>query len=104
MFPFRIPEFLMSGNPCIVSKIPPLKYYLRENQGIKFINPNNNPNDLANLIINLSKNPIDRYKIGLQGRYYAQKFFSLDFVGEKLSKFLFKIDLKISKSKKLMLN
>jgi glycosyltransferase involved in cell wall biosynthesis len=102
IFPFRIAEFLMSGNPCIVSNIAILKYYLKENKGIKFINSNNNPIDIANLIISLSKNPQHRYKIGLQGRYYAQKNFSYDVIGKKLSKFLFKYNLRVKKKESML--
>ena len=88
IFPFRIPEFMMSGNLVITSKVPPLKLYLEENHGVKFISSSNNSLELAKLIINLAENPLKRFQIGLDGRKYALKHFSFDTIGKRLSKFL----------------
>ncbi len=88
IFPFRLPEFLMSGNLTITSKVSPISDYLKENYGVKFISKSNNPNELANLIISLSRQPQKRYEIGANGREFALNNYSFEVIGKRLSSFL----------------
>jgi glycosyltransferase involved in cell wall biosynthesis len=88
-FPSRVPEFMMSGNPVIISKVTPLEFYFKENYGVKFISCRNNFHELSDLIIELAKNPLKRFQVGKLGRKYAIKNFSLDKMGGRLSSFLF---------------
>jgi glycosyltransferase involved in cell wall biosynthesis len=92
IFPSRVPEYLMSGNPVIMSKVAPLEFYFKENHGVKFISSSNNYNELSDLIIELSENPLKRFQIGKLGRKYAIKNFSFDKMGGKLSSFLFSLN------------
>ena len=91
IFPFRLPEFLMSGNPTIISNVPPINLYLRENCGVKFISPSNSSVELSDLIIRLSKDPLLRFKIGKDGRKYSILHYSFDVIGKKFTDFLKKI-------------
>lgn len=88
IFPFRLPEFLMSGNLTITTNVPPINYYLKENCGVKYISKSNNVNELANLIIALSRQPKKRFEIGLRGRKFAIDNYSLNVIGKKLSTFI----------------
>jgi glycosyltransferase involved in cell wall biosynthesis len=88
LFPSRIPEFMLSGNLTIISKVPPLDYYFEENCGVKFISSSNNPNELSKLIIELANNPLKRYEIGSSGRNQAIKNFSFEEMGFRLKSFL----------------
>jgi len=88
IFPSRVPEFLNHAKPIIMSNVSPLNYFFKENKGVKFISSNNNPDDIANKIISLSKNQSKRDKIGLEGRKYAIKKYNKEFLGKKLNSFL----------------
>ena len=91
IFPFRLPEFLMSGNPTIISNVPPINLYLKENCGVKYISPSNSSVELSDLIIRLSKDPLLRFKIGKDGRKYSILHYSFDVIGKKFTDFLKKI-------------
>lgn len=88
IFPFRLPEFLMSGNPTIISNVPPINLYLKDNCGIKYISPSNSSKELSNMIIYLSKNPSLRYKIGQEGRTFSILNYSFDAIGNKFAQFI----------------
>lgn len=88
IFPFRLPEFLMSGNPTIISNIPPINLYLKDNCGIKYISPSNSSEELSNMIIYLSKNPNLRYKIGQEGRAFSILNYSFETIGNKFAQFI----------------
>ena len=88
IFPSRVPEFLNHAKPIIMSNVSPLNYFFKENKGVKFISSNNNPDDIANKIISLSKNQSKRDKIGLEGRKYAIKKYNKEILGKKLNSFL----------------
>ena len=88
LFPSRIPEFMLSGNPTIISRVPSLDYYFKENCGVKFISSSNDPYELSQLIIELANNPLRRYEIGRSGRSQAIKSFSFEEMGFKLKTFL----------------
>lgn len=88
LFPSRIPEFMLSGNPTILSNVPSLNQFFIENDGVKFISSSNNPNDLSELIISLANNPNKRFEIGQSGRKYALENFSFERMGNNLGNFL----------------
>lgn len=88
LFPSRVPEFLSTGNPTIITNTPSLNLLFKEGHGVKFIKETNSPDDIANSIINLANNPILRFEVGEKGRLYAQNNFTHEILGERLGFFL----------------
>lgn len=92
IFPSRVPEYMLSGNPVLMSSVPPLDHYFEDGCGISFISPLNDPDELAQLIFDLSADPVNRFEIGRCGREYARDHFSFDVMGERLNRFMRKLD------------
>ena len=55
---------------------------------LSFISSSNKPNELTQLIIDLSADPLKRFEIGKCGIEYAKNNFSFDVMGERLSTFM----------------
>ena len=88
LFPSRVPEYLLSGNPVILSNTEPLNFFFKDGHGVKFISKKNNPLELANLIEELANSPSYRFNLGRRGREYAISNFSSRKMGLSLAEFL----------------
>ena len=88
LYPSRVPEFLFSGNPVILTDTPSLNEFFQQKSGVYFISSKNNSTELANLIMDLADRPLERFESGKKGRIYAMNNFSLEVMGKKLSDFL----------------
>lgn len=84
LYPSRVLEFLFSGNPVILTDTPALNQFFQEKSGAYFISSKNNSEELAQLLINLSDKPLERFESGEKGRAYAIKNFSSEVMGKKL--------------------
>ncbi len=88
LYPSRVTEYLYSGNPVILTDAPSLNVFFQQGEGAYFISSKNDSNELAQLIIKLAENPMERFENGKRGRAYAIKNFSIDVMGKRLSEFI----------------
>lgn len=88
LFPSRVPEYLSTGNPVILTNTPSLNEFFKQGSGVYFISNKNDSAELANLIMDLADKPLERFESGKKGRMHAVNNFSLDVMGKKLSDFL----------------
>jgi glycosyltransferase involved in cell wall biosynthesis len=88
LYPSRVPEFLFSGNPVILTDPPSLNDFFQQGSGVYFISSKNNSIELAQLIMNLADKPLEGFESGKKSRVYAVMNFSLKVMGRRLSDFL----------------
>lgn len=91
LFPTRLPEYMLSGNPVILSQVPNFDGCFEHRKDVWFVPPQNNPADVADAICHLAKHPEERMAIGGRGRETALSQFGLDVLGERLAGFLHSI-------------
>jgi glycosyltransferase involved in cell wall biosynthesis len=82
-FPFKLGEYLSSGNAVIATRVGDIPYYLENNKNALIIEPEN-PTEICDAIIKLSNNYELRMKLGNEGLKVAQKNFDANIVSEKL--------------------
>ncbi len=92
LFPTRLPEYLNTGKPVILSDVEPFSVFFKHKKEVFFISNKNKSIDLANAFIELYSNKKLSAYIGLSGRKYANKFFSYKYLGNKIAIFLKEID------------
>ena len=88
LFPTRLPEYMVTGNPVILSKVGSFSRCFKHHHDICFVSPRNHPEEVADTISFLADNPQERFEIGQNGRRTALDQFSLDRLGSRLAKFL----------------
>jgi glycosyltransferase involved in cell wall biosynthesis len=99
LFPTRLPEYMLTGNPVILTKTKGFGGYFEHRKDVWFVSPENNPEEIANALIHLVRNPKERMVIGKRGRNKALSDFSLEILGVNLAKFLYEInETKINKN------
>jgi len=81
-FPFKLGEYLATGNPVICTKVSDVEIYLTENDGY-LIQPNS-PRQISEALTEIVKNPIEAMKKGLNGLQKCRKHFSPELNGELL--------------------
>lgn len=86
-FPTKLPEYLASGVPTIVSKVGDIQDYATDEKDILFCIPED-PQDLAQKIEFLLENPDLAKEIGINGRKLAMERFDVNRVGEQMVNFL----------------
>ena len=88
LFPTRLPEYLLSGNPVILSKVGSFQSCFEHGKDVWFLSRKNRPEELAEALIWLAGHPKERMEIGRCGRQSAIAQFSLDVLGRRLADFL----------------
>lgn len=73
-FPFKLGEYLATGNPVVASKVSDVMYYLSEQEAY-LIEPDNKHEFVAALL-SIKNNPFEAFKIGLSGYNVCKKYFS----------------------------
>lgn len=91
LFPTRLPELMVTGNPVILSKVRNFSGSFRHNHDICFVPATNRAEDVAEQIMFLANNPEKRLEIGRNGRMTVLQEFSLARLGTRLAEFLQKI-------------
>ena len=81
-FPFKLGEYLATGNPVICTKVSDVKFYLDEKDAF-LIDPGN-PGQISESLIRIVRNPEVARKTGLNGLEKCRKFFSPEVNGQKL--------------------
>jgi glycosyltransferase involved in cell wall biosynthesis len=88
LFPTRLPEYLVTGNPVVLSAAGDLPIYLRHRESAWIIPPGDAPEALADAIVHLANNDDERQKIGRGGFDVARRMLSIQPLGERLYEFL----------------
>lgn len=88
LFPTRLPEYLLSGNPVIITEIENFSPIFAHKRDVWFLPHTNRPEDLADAIFALHADPLLRRDIGRSGRQTALREFCIEALGTRLSAFL----------------
>lgn len=83
-FPFKLGEYLASGNAIIATRVGDVPNYINHKQNAVLINPES-ASEICDAIIELANNPQLREDLSLNARITALKFFS----SEKWSNFFY---------------
>jgi len=88
LFPTRLPEYMLSGNPVVLSKVGSFPQCFEHKKDVWFVSARNTPEEVAEAILYLAQHPTERLEIGRQGRKTALAQFSLEALGSRLARFL----------------
>ncbi len=91
-FPTRLPEYLLTGNPVILSTAGDMPLYFEHRKNAWLMTNGDSPEQLADALIALSENPDEARAIGQAGRETAIREFSYLVHGRRLLDFI--IDLR----------
>ena len=88
LFPTRLPEFLSTGKPVIVSDAGDLALYLNDRESACVIPPGDRPKELADAICFLAANPLEAKRIGEGGRDALARHFSQRVLAKRVADFV----------------
>lgn len=88
LFPTRLPEYMLTGHPVILSEVGSFKRCFEHRHDVWFVSDQNRVEEVADALTHLASNPHERNEIGRRGRESALKQFSLDVLGKRLATFL----------------
>lgn len=86
-FPFKLGEYLATGNPVITTNISDITTYLTDKIDVIIVKPNN-VNSLVEAMKFIIDNKVKSKNIGINGKETASKHFNPIINGQKLFKFL----------------
>jgi glycosyltransferase involved in cell wall biosynthesis len=81
-FPFKLGEYLATGNPVISTKASDVEKYLTADDA--YLIEHNSPQQICGALTEIVNNPEEARKIGLNGMKKCQKFFSPEINGKLL--------------------
>jgi glycosyltransferase involved in cell wall biosynthesis len=79
-FPFKLGEYLATGNPVICTKVSDVETYLTDDDA--YLIDSNNPRKICEALIKIVKSPEAAKQIGLNGMRKCRTFFSPDVNGK----------------------
>jgi glycosyltransferase involved in cell wall biosynthesis len=91
-FPFKLGEYLATGNPVISTKVSDVENYLTSEDAY-LIEPNN-PQQVSNSLMEIVEHPEEARKIGLNGLKKCQTFFSQEINGKILYDLIIRISVR----------
>ena len=94
-FPFKLGEYLATGNPVISTKVSDIEDYLTDEDA--YLIESNSPQQICSSLNDIVTNPEKARRIGLNGLKKCQEFFSQ----EKNSKLLYDLIIGISERKQV---
>jgi glycosyltransferase involved in cell wall biosynthesis len=86
-FPTRLPEYLATGNPVIISSVGDIEQYATHGMNAHIID-SVSEETLSQAIITLSRDPKYCEKLGLNGQKLAATTFSVGYNGKKIVSFI----------------
>lgn len=89
-FPFKLSEYLATGNVVIATKVGDVGNYLKDKESAYIVEPESK-DEISNAIISICKYPKRALEIGENGYKEAEKHFSIDIVGKTFVDFLNRI-------------
>lgn len=81
-FPFKLGEYLATGNPVICTRVSDVEYYLDENDAF-LIDPGN-PQQISDSLARIVNDPKAARKMGHNGLEKCRRFFSIEGNGSQL--------------------
>ena len=88
LFPTRLPEFLSTGKPVILSDAGDLAIYLNDRESACVIPPGDRPKELADAICFLATHPDEARRIGQGGRDALAAHFSQRVLAQRVVDFV----------------
>lgn len=88
-FPTKVGEYLLSGRPNVLTNVGNISDFLKDGENAYIVEPEN-VNDLANKMIQVSKDKAKANEVGRRGRDTAIKYFNSKIETEKIIKLIFK--------------
>ncbi len=88
LFPTRLPEYLLSSNPVVLSSVGSFPDCFKDGYDVYFVPAENRSEDIAKALMTLHKTPELRRFIGENGRRTALRMFSVELLGKRLAEFL----------------
>lgn len=82
-FPTKLGEYLLTGNPVVITDVGEHSYYLK-NEESAFIAKPNDPTDFAEKVLKALNDPISSKRIGLRGKQVAYESFNYKIQAQKL--------------------
>ena len=89
-FPFKLGEYLATGNPVVATDVSDISYYLKDKQDFVMAKASDT-NSLISALEYLIKHPELRRKIGINGHNKCRKFFNPEINSQTLLRFVEKI-------------
>jgi glycosyltransferase involved in cell wall biosynthesis len=86
-FPFKLGEYLATGNPTIASRVGDVTEYLVDRQHAVLVEPGSVV-AIVNALEYVLDHPAEAHSIGLAGRHVAEQSFEKDRSGRELLEFL----------------
>ena len=87
-FPTRLPEYLLTGKPMILSEVGDVTLYFKHRNSVWFLPPGDQPKELADALLHLASHPNEAHIIGHAGRDASFEGFSYIEHGHTLYNFL----------------
>ena len=88
LFPTRLPEYMATGNPLILSDVGSFSSCFKHREDVWFVSKENSTEEVAEAFEHLAKNENERQLLGQRGRESALRLFSPGVLGKRLSEFL----------------
>ena len=89
-FPFKLSEYLSTGNPVIATKVSDVASILTHKENAYLVNPESS-DEIADGIIFYIQNPDKAIEIGLKGLQTMKNVFSIEQIGKTFVEFMYKI-------------
>lgn len=86
-FPTKLGEYLITGNPVVVTKVGDIPLFLKDGESALLANERD-PEDFASKLIWVLRHPDESAVIGEKGKEVANEYFNADIETEKLIKIL----------------
>nr|WP_218932237.1 glycosyltransferase [Adhaeretor mobilis] len=90
-FPTRLPDYLQSAKPTILSAVGDVNLYFRHRQNAWLLKPGSGPGELADALIYLHEHPHEASEIGRAGFHTCLEELGYQQHGSRLSEFLTKL-------------
>ena len=91
-FPFKLGEYLATGNPVIATDVSDIRLYLEDKKNVVLAQPSSSES-LIEAIRYLISEPEKRKAIGLMGLKKCEESFNPEINGKKLSSFITKVSI-----------
>lgn len=86
-FPYKIAEYMSFGIPVLTTTVSDIPIIFKDNDTVFFAKPED-INSITETIEKIITNYQLAIQVGKNGRKYAQEYFSIDYIGKKLNKFI----------------
>ena len=86
-FPFKLGEYLATGNPVVTTNVSDIKNYLTDKESAIIVEPESSESIFQGIKF-LIKDPIKAAEIGNSGKMICEKYFNTDINGQRFINFI----------------